>query len=58
MLKKKRYLGDETVVYPIIKEIAVKTANIGDSFLRVKNGPKVKTFECGTIRDLSLRILL
>jgi len=47
-------LGDQTVVYPVIKKIAVKTNHYkSDSkiFLRVKNGPKVKTFECGTIGD-------
>ena len=45
--------GDQTIVYPIIKEIGVRTANFpGDSkiFLRVKNNERVSTFECGTIR--------
>tara|TARA_Y100001935_G_C17234956_1_gene472473 strand:+ start:197 stop:1009 length:813 start_codon:yes stop_codon:yes gene_type:complete len=45
--------ADQTIVYPVIKEIAVKTANFpGDSriFLRLKRNEKVKTLECGTIR--------
>ena len=47
-------LDDQTIIYPVINEIGVRTANFpSDSkiFLRVKRNEKVRTFECGTIRN-------